>query len=650
MNVPAGTDVSLVNISGENLTLAYCGGMENVPWKLTDLEAAAAQVPKPTPIPVPIIAQRAASASGGMPAELLTGKGAADVVDENDLFNSSVEGSALYGALKRAQYEMTPEVEQAYFRFAKYETMRQLSAADKMIPSDFLSWIDSDPIVQATVYGARKNAEKILLMLRSLDIDLGTAAVRDKYTQLALAMAVTNAKDAPSANINPHPALRLVIPGDRRKPVNTRPIDRPLDVNDHIINFLEDHAPIQGEEFGANKLPPEIKYDSTGVGFMMGTPAAKGSPKVTRPLYAADVLESKALQDEFNAYMAAHGQSVRIDCGDHVITPNSHDGINGPNAQGILDAYKLFKTAYEAKGRLPADRDAAPTPGERCAYLIRNDANFPPESSRQHWAHYPLTAPWPTLTLLASYADPLRERDEIYTRYVETGRTITYGEYIGDIAQQYDYQSARRLCPYPFTYGSYQMMMKDGGVCGTMANMEARTDNALGDPACTAGQPGHCALIHFTFDKKTRMYACQGAQYVTGGDDKTQPHVAWPFGDTDDRRDMIWYQSVAWGVNDGFQSYLDSMVALDIYKLLPEREQKAHGLKLLESGLSRNRYNFALVEAAIADTGSAREREEFRNFFKELFSGTDTPGRPIKGLYNMTVDELIDKAGGVGGA
>ncbi len=48
------------------------------------------------------------------------------------------------------------------------------------------------------------------------------------------------------------------------------------------------------------------------------------------------------------------------------------------------------------------------------------------------------------------------------------GNFKTYGEYIEGIAQQHAMQSARRLKPYPFTYATIQMMLKDGGVCGTM--------------------------------------------------------------------------------------------------------------------------------------------------------------------------------------
>ena len=97
------------------------------------------------------------------------------------------------------------------------------------------------------------------------------------------------------------------------------------------------------------------------------------------------------------------------------------------------------------------------------------------------------------MTLLVADAQPLREVENLWQRYAKRGERREYGEYIGDIAQQFDMQSARRLCPYPFSYHTCQMMFKDGGVCGTMAEIAARTDNALGIPASTAGQPGHCA-------------------------------------------------------------------------------------------------------------------------------------------------------------
>lgn len=563
--------------------------------------------------------------------------------------DSTLDGSALRSVLRSTKYHYITQVKTAYLRYAKAQALREIAAAGKSLPQDFLGWIDMDPIVQETVYGARLKPANVLLMLRSLELDLGQKVVRQQYTQLALAMAVVEAQNGPTADITPRQPLKLVIPGDPRKPVDTHAKDRPLDVNDHIVNFLEDHAPIDGDTFGAHEKPPELKYDSKGVPIMDTTKVAKGSQpsKVKRGVLAADVIERKDLQQEFNAYMQAHGQSARIDCGDHAITPNQHEMIpKGRNADGILAAYKLFRSAYEAKGRLPAERDALATPAERCAFLIRNDQfRFTGgETPKRKWPQYPLTAPWPTLTLLAAAQEPLREREEIWRRFVDTGEMIGYGEYIDGIAQQFDFQSARRLSPYPFTYGTFQMMLKDGGVCGTMANMGVRTHTSLGVPACTAGQPGHCALISWTFDEKTRTYTCHGEQYATGGDDDTHPHVNWVFGDTDERRDMVWYQSVAYGVNAGFQSYLDSMIALNLYRVLSAEERKQYGLTVLSGGLDLNPYNIALVDAAVKGMPNYAQGAAFMQHFNSLFTPQlEKSGCPVKGLYNSTVAEFADK-------
>jgi hypothetical protein len=487
-------------------------------------------------------------------------------------------------------------------------------------------------------------------MLRSLELDLGYDAVRRDYTQLALAMAVTEASKGATTDLSRRQPMKLTISGDPRKPVNTHAKDRQLDINDHIINFLEDHAPIDGDTFGPNEKPPELKYDAKGIAILDRNKLPKGTKDSTvkRPVVAADVLERKELQVEFNVYMAKHGHNVNIDCGDHEISPNRHDAVKGPYADKIKEAYQLFRTAYEAKGRLPATRDPLPTPAERCAYIIRNDSHFP-ESKEVHkkWDRFPIkAAPWPTMTLLAEYNDPLREREEIWQRFTDKGETVMYGEYIDGIAQQFDFQSARRLSPYAFTYGTYQMMYKDGGVCGTMANMEVRTRNSLGTPACTAGQPGHCALIRFALDKKGNFYKCHGGQYATGDDGKTHPHANWIFGDTDARRDMAWHLSVAYGVNAGFQSYLDSMVALQIYKYLPAPKQKERGVALLQSGLGLNRYNIALVEAATNVGDANNGLNELGSFLKKsLEEHGEKPGCPAKGLYNTTVEEILQKHG-----
>ncbi len=561
---------------------------------------------------------------------------------------ASPEMKPVLAVWEKAQYQFTPEVKAAYLDCVKLQTKQKLAASGKTLPEDFLAWIDSDPNVKTTVYGSRLDPVGVLLMLRSLELDLGQEIVRKKYTQLALATAVVFGADANKADLTPRTPLKLSIGGDPRKPVNTKDANRTLDLNDHIINFLNDNTLQEDIVVGHKEELPELKYDGNGVA--IPAPKTKGKPKMvpitekqTRSLYAADVIANPEWQKKFNAYMKEKGQTVQIDSGDRLVHWNSHDMVRGEDHKKVAEAYNLFKTAYEAKGLLPAQRDPIPTPGERCAYIIRNyEYKFAADLQEQRkWPRYPLTAPWPTLTLLVANDQPLREREERWEAFRDKGEFKGYGEYIGGVAQQFDMQSARRIKPYPFTYGSIQMMLKDGGVCGTMGNIAARSWCTLGVPSCTAGQPGHCALILFAFDPKTSTYTCHGAQYATGGDDKTHPHTAWFFGDVDARLPMVYHQSVAWGVNYGVGAYLDTILAYSFYRQLPETIRKAHGLELLESGLTLDPYSFLLIDAGFALAQTPADAIRFwKNATKPLAS-PNKPGCPAGGLYALTIKEKL---------
>jgi hypothetical protein len=538
------------------------------------------------------------------------------------------EGRGLRNAWEKAQYRFTPEVRTAYLAFAKAEAQKELVAAGRTLPADFLAWVDGEPVVATTVYGASASPAGTLLLLRSLELDLGTEAVRKTYTPLALVMAVEHARAGLEADITPRGPLTLVIPPCPLKPVDTHPTDRPLDVNDHIINFFEGRTFTEEVKIG--------RKDEHGK-------KVTATETRTRPLAACDVMASQKLQDEFNAYMKAKGQTVEIHCGDHVIYPDRHDAVHGPEGKEILKAFHLFKSAYEAKGLLPAQRDPTPSPAETCAFLIRNDAQrFPAEAKRQ-WPRFPLNAPWPVLVYLARNRQPLRECEDIWERYRDKGEFHGYGEYIGGIAQQFDFQSARRLRPYPFAYGTIQMMFKDGGVCGTMANIATRSHLILGEPASTAGQPGHCALVRFRFDAKSGTYELVGGQFVTGGPEKTTPHAEWTFGGGSGRRPMVYHQSVGWAVNHGLQAYLDSMMAHALFRALPEADRQAHGLELLESGLALNPYNFVLVDAAQAVAGVEGQMHLW-NTLQPLLAAAAKPGCPADGLYNRTVRDNMCRA------
>ena len=94
----------------------------------------------------------------------------------------------------KAKHHFTPEVKAAYLAIAKAEALRDLAEARHSLSVDFIPWVDSDPAVAATVYVVQRGCPaQVLAALRSLELDLGVEEVRQKHTQLALAIAVVDA-------------------------------------------------------------------------------------------------------------------------------------------------------------------------------------------------------------------------------------------------------------------------------------------------------------------------------------------------------------------------------------------------------------------------------------------------------------------------
>ena len=525
------------------------------------------------------------------------------------------------------------------------------------LPRDFLAWIESDPLLAKSVYACRKDALPVLLNLRALELDLGTKVVRREYTQLALAFALQDSyagrsteaggwNDADKtiapylADVAPRKPLVLTIPTDARQPVDTKDKRRTLDRDDHIINFLEDHAPIEVER-PVQELPP-LEYDDRGVAKPRGA-TKKTVVRDSRGLVAADVIASAALQSEFNAYMAAKGHpEVRIECGDRMVHWMSKQAIEDKDLrQRIAAAHELFRAAYKAKGRLPAERDAAPSAAESMAWFMRNDRAAVTEAERtgRKRERFPLTAPWPLLLMLVADDQPLREREEIWLKLRDQGELRTYGEYIDGIAQQFDMQSARRLAPFAYDYGSIQMMWKDGGVCGTMGNIGARTWRIAGSPAATAGQPGHCALVVMTHDPKTGLYACQGEQYATGGDEVTTVHAGWNYDDVGGRRPMVYHQSIAWAVNHDLPALVDALVLRRMWDAHTPEVRAKEAPQWMREAVTLNPYALVLMEGLIKDAADARTLIEVYDAFAEgLERAQLLEAQP---LYVSTVRDMV---------
>jgi hypothetical protein len=105
---------------------------------------------------------------------------------------------------------------------------------------------------------------------------------------------------------------------------------------------------------------------------------------------------------------------------------------------------------------------------------------------------------------------------------------------------------------------------------------------------------------------------------------------------------MVYYQSVAWAVDAGFKSYLDSTLAYDVYRLLPEADCMAHGQALLESGLSVNPYNIVLADAAVAKAATPESEFHFwKSLQNSLAQQNGKIGCSVDSLYNQTVQNYM---------
>lgn len=526
---------------------------------------------------------------------------------------SEPEATAVTAALEKSAFRFTSGVKAAYLAWSKARALAAIAAARQSIPQDFLDWVDSDPVVAATVYGLADDSAQRLVLLRSLELDVGAEQVRIKHNQLALCITdlysgrvdpATMSDPELGISLQERGLLELKIPACPLVRVDTHPKDRPLDLNDHIINFLEE-----------NPVVPERKVTKV----VDGKKVVEIEKLPARPAHAWEVMSSPALQEKFNGSMQAHGQDVSIDCGDS-INPWSKKAGN------IMKAYRMFKTAYEEKGLLPKQNDPAPTPGESLAYLVRIDEHRFPEGVKRGWPKFDLNSPFPVLRLL-KYNMPLREREFIWARFRDQGIAQGYGSYLGKIAQYADFVAARRLQPFEFAYRTYPMMLKDGGVCGVMSTMGETVNAALGIPSCGASQPAHRCFMSIHGNREKGFGVSIGQSIA--GPAQTGGYIPSLIN--------------LYPINYDFPAYLDARMAMRVHDLLPDTVSAEPRLPLLLSAVEINPYHQPAVNAVLSSLGSPGELVAFWKRLVKTLAAVDKPGCPKTGFYNDAVEAVLIK-------
>ncbi|MFD0893646.1 hypothetical protein KBB96_07120 [Luteolibacter ambystomatis] len=520
--------------------------------------------------------------------------------------------------LKNDRGGFTDGVKSSYLAYRKAQAMEELAKHRIVLPAALFAWVEQTPTVASTLYGIRgASPAQALVLLRSLELDLGTARM-SKYPQPVLATVMLHAGHVDLAkpedstfyirdrhvkdyekgirylSLAARAPLKVEIPKSPLVKVDTHPKDRPLDMNDHIINFMEEEETLRN---GKVSVVPRREV-----------------------IRACDIVADRKLQNEFNAYMASRQKDWQpLDCGDKEL----HWGFTAvawtlPHVKDHTRAYKMFFDAYTAKGRLPAKRDNKPLPNVWLAYQIDN--------AETRGAILPDA--WPFAMYLMVNPVPLREAEFAWEEERTGKRPMRYIEYVNQVAQDPPKLALRRMTAFEFAYGSLPMMRKDGGVCGTHTATSNLAGVALGKCPLSASSPGHSYPAFFEKDAKgiytTADASCSDEWYFGEKplDVKPQPVLGG------DRKAL----SLAAAMNYGLQGFADSNLGWSLFMQLPQTVADTYGPGLLKSAWMRNPYNLDLSYRALESMKNPEQLiASWEGFQAALTASKEKPGCPQEG-------------------
>jgi hypothetical protein len=182
---------------------------------------------------------------------------------------------------------------------------------------------------------------------------------------------------------------------------------------------------------------------------------------------------------------------------------------------------------------------------------------------------------------------PIREAEYLWGRYTgqEKGpgkRLQTYGRYAKAVSVR-----PRDLEPMPWHWTAWPAEFHQGGVCGTMTTVASGTYTSLGVPVMKSGQPGHSCIVKYNHVKG--FYMPVVSQSVSGMFNTT---TGWLFADDEGYSvNFFEHMALALAVNIGLDKYMDTRIAVNLYKVLAQHDQAQLGYALVMDTASRNPYN-----------------------------------------------------------
>jgi hypothetical protein len=446
-------------------------------------------------------------------------------------------------ALHESGGMLTPEVRDAYLTWGENTVQEELRQAHQSVPDDCLAEVHSDPVLLEAMFGTAYPPDaSILQNYAAVRRQMGDAFMA-KYRSLAIAIAVAK----------------------RTKGVETADETQAIG-RDYQPGFWVD------ESLHAPTSDAEKTYVGHIADFLAQTRAA-----------ALDVYQDPALQARLKDYLSHQGVEA---------------GLVAEVGQSVPFGERL-KYALVLLHQRPAARDPKPSTVEWLHHLVQiyeaTPQSTPDLNGRpMPWPLFPLdSAPWPLLMPLA-HSVPLSEADYMWAAFQgENGadRYHTYGPYRDDAALMPD-----SLRPSRWFWDAWPDEIVHGGECIPISKSTVNLYSGLGKPAMWSGQPGHSNLI--SFQRVGDQWTAEIEQHISGPDETS---AQWYFDEDENLMPRFrglynWagaeYQlGLALGMNRGVASYMDTRIAANIFRALPDTAQRTLGLKLLQSALTVNPYN-----------------------------------------------------------
>lgn len=260
-----------------------------------------------------------------------------------------------------------------------------------------------------------------------------------------------------------------------------------------------------------------------------------------------------------------------------------------------------------AKGIRPTQRSSAPSIAayiQALAKKIETPLDLSAASDKKgkliEWPMFPVAkAPWPVLMGLG-LTWPLDESQYIFEklqgRHGER-RLHLYGPY----RKAGDEMTVASLTEIPWASSAWPQQILTGGVCGTMSTLAAGSYISLGVPMFKTGQPGHGNLLSYRANPDGSFYA---RVEQSASADPTGTYCTWPLGDDAHGRTRFaeCHMGLALSMNKGLDTWMQSRLALTVFRSMPPEQRLGQGRKILAASLRANPFNaevwYTLADAA----------------------------------------------------